>query len=68
MAVTCAQGPAQAGLMELLQLSLSPSQPWWAQLHVLLGVLVKTPEVMLIFQLNFATQISSVGINKRKAH
>lgn len=27
MAVTCAQGPAQAGLMELLQLSLSPSQP-----------------------------------------
>lgn len=25
--VTCAQGPAQAGLMELLQLLLGPSQP-----------------------------------------
>lgn len=54
VAVTSARGPAQAGLVKLQQLSLCDSF-WWAQLPVLLGMLVKTPEAMLIFQLNFAT-------------
>lgn len=48
--VTCAQGCSSC---HWVLYSL-----WWAQPHVLLGMLVQTSEVMLIFQLNFATRIS----------